>query len=94
MMMEKIRKYIVFSGRVQGVGFRYRASYAARSLGITGWVRNEEDGTVEMEVQGSEAQINRMLSMLHKDSYIRIEKMDTADLPLAEQERGFRVKGY
>lgn len=92
--MEKIRKHIVFGGRVQGVGFRYRASYAARSLGITGWVRNEADGTVEMEVQGSEAQINRMLSMLNHDSYIRIEKMNTTDIPPKEQERGFRVKGY
>ncbi len=93
-MMEKIRRHIIFKGRVQGVGFRYRASYAARSLEITGWVRNDADGSVEMEVQGSEVQINRMLSMLSNDSYIRIDKMDTADIPLEEKERGFRVKGY
>lgn len=92
--METIRRHIIFKGKVQGVGFRYRASYAARSLNITGWVRNEDDGTVEMEAQGSEAQINRMLSMLNKDSYIRIENMDITNLPVEEKERGFKVKGY
>ncbi len=48
----RIRKHIQFYGRVQGVGFRYHATYKARFLGLTGWVRNCYDGTVEMEVQG------------------------------------------
>ena len=39
-----IRKHYWFSGRVQGVGFRYRACYIASSLGVTGWVRNNWDG--------------------------------------------------
>ena len=44
--MEEIRKRIIFHGRVQGVGFRYTAKHLANSLGITGWVKNEWDGTV------------------------------------------------
>lgn len=92
--MEKVRKHIIFTGRVQGVGFRYRASYAARSLGITGWVRNNYDGSVEMETQGNEASIHHMLTMINKDSYIVIEKMDTKKIPLQEQENGFHVRGY
>ena len=51
-MSEMIRKHILFYGRVQGVGFRYHATYKASLLGLTGWVRNLEDGSVEMEVQG------------------------------------------
>lgn len=50
--MAEVRKHIVFHGRVQGVGFRYTAKYLARSLELTGWVTNEWDGTVVMEVQG------------------------------------------
>ena len=50
--MEKIRKHFYFSGRVQGVGFRYRSYYIAQSMGLTGWVRNLWDDRVEMEVQG------------------------------------------
>ena len=52
-----VRKHIVFHGRDQGVGFRYTAKYLAQSLELTGWVRNEWDGTVTMEVQGREALI-------------------------------------
>lgn len=91
--MEKVRKHIVFTGRVQGVGFRYHASYAARGLGITGWVQNNPDGSVEMEVEGSEIQINQMLTMIHRDSYIRIDDMDIKNIPLQEQELRFRVRG-
>ena len=53
--MAEIRQRIVFHGRVQGVGFRYTAKYLARSMNLTGWVKNEYDGTVVMEVQGREA---------------------------------------
>ena len=51
--MEKIRKHFYFSGRVQGVGFRYRSYYIAQSMGLTGWVKNLWDDRVEMEVQGT-----------------------------------------
>ena len=45
-----IRKHIRFFGSVQGVGFRYRARHAADAVGATGWVHNEYDGTVTMEI--------------------------------------------
>ena len=47
-MSDRVRKRIIFYGDVQGVGFRYRALHAANFLGITGWVRNEWDGSVSM----------------------------------------------
>ena len=46
-----IRRHIVFTRSVQGVGFRYRARHAAELYGCTGWVRNEYDGSVVMEIQ-------------------------------------------
>ena len=45
----QIRKHMIFSGEVQGVGFRYRAFVYAQELGLTGWVINLDDGRVEME---------------------------------------------
>ena len=46
-----VRKRIAFAGRVQGVGFRWRAEKAADMFRCTGWCRNEWDGTVSMEIR-------------------------------------------
>ena len=43
--MSEVRKHMIFHGRVQGVGFRYTAKYLARSMNLTGWVKNEYDGS-------------------------------------------------
>lgn len=90
--MDKIRKHILFTGTVQGVGFRYRAYHIAQSLGLTGWVRNTWDDRVEMEIQGTEASIQRLIDLLENQSFIRIEGMETEALPL-QQESGFHIRG-
>lgn len=89
--MAEVRKHIVFHGRVQGVGFRYTAKYLARSLSLTGWVKNEWDGTVTMEIQGREPMVNKLLKGLNRGQFITIEWMDSTEIPL-EQEGGFSVR--
>ena len=86
-----VRRHIYFSGRVQGVGFRFQASWAAKRLDLTGRVRNLDDGRVEMEVQGEPHVIDRMLEALREDSFIRISDIDSAEIPLEEGERKFRT---
>lgn len=88
-----IRKHFYFEGRVQGVGFRYKAMYLASRLGLTGWVDNLWDGRVEMEVQGKAPTIDQMLEKLSGDRFIRIEGIEAAEIPV-ETERGFKMKGY
>lgn len=88
----KQRKHIYFYGRVQGVGFRWKARHAADFLNLTGWVRNLYNGNVEMEVQGEEESIDRLIQILETDRFIRIDKMDVLKLPL-EEERNFKVRG-
>ena len=61
-----LRKRIVFYGQVQGVGFRYRARHAADLYGCTGWVRNEYDGSVTMEIQGTEGQIDQVILAIER----------------------------
>lgn len=87
--MGMVRKHIIFSGRVQGVGFRYTACCLARPMGLTGWVKNLWDGTVEMEVQGDQAAIEAMLERLRGGRFIRVEHMDIRDIPTV-REREFR----
>ena len=86
-----IRRHFRLYGRVQGVGFRYRAYYAARNYGVTGYVRNLYDGSVEMEVQAPEESIDKMFLSIEKGSFIRIEDIEVNDLPVKENEREFRV---
>lgn len=90
-IMSEVRKRIVFHGRVQGVGFRYTAKYLAQSLGLTGWVKNEYDGTVLMEVQGREPLIFKLMEGLNNRMYIQIDWIDSKDISVKE-ERGFRTK--
>lgn len=90
--MAEVRKRINFRGQVQGVGFRYTAKQLAHSLGLTGWVQNEYDGTVTLEVQGREALIDKMLIGLNHNMFIEIEWMDTKELPLETAERDFKSR--
>lgn len=90
--MAMIRKHFVFTGRVQGVGFRYRANHAANGIGVTGWVKNCFDGSVEMEAQGTEEQINRVLVMVNKGEYVMIDNIKTTVVPVVENERGFHIR--
>ncbi|SCY41660.1 acylphosphatase [Lachnospiraceae bacterium XPB1003] len=86
-----VRKYIVFYGAVQGVGFRYRAMHAAGMYGCTGWVRNEWDGSVSMEIQGSEESLDAVITAIGQGRYVMIESMDVQKLTPVEDERGFRT---
>lgn len=87
-----IRKHITFYGSVQGVGFRYRASHAAELYGCTGWVHNEWDGSVSMEIQGSEEAIDQVILAVEAGRYIKIENMDSRTIATDPEERGFRTK--
>ncbi len=87
-----IRKHIYFSGRVQGVGFRFSAAHYARNLGLTGWVRNLSDGRVEMEVQGRESLIAELILSLKNQAYIRIEGVTYEEVPLEVGEMTFSTR--
>ena len=86
-----IRKHIVFNGWVQGVGFRYRASHAADYYGATGWVRNEFDGSVTMEIQGTQEQIDGVIMAIERGAYVKIENMNVKTIPVVKDEFGFRA---
>ena len=87
-----IRRHMIISGDVQGVGFRYRAKYSAVYLGLTGYVRNLYDGRVELEVQGDRELISRFLMEVESVCFINIENIESKDIPVVEEERSFSVR--
>ena len=87
-----IRRHIIFTGRVQGVGFRYRARHAASLYGCTGWVRNEWDGSVTMEIQGEPEAIDRVIHAIGAGRYVQIEGMKDKAIPVVDDERSFRTE--
>ncbi|MCI5868981.1 MAG: acylphosphatase [Dorea sp.] len=83
--MAEVRRKMRFHGRVQGVGFRFTAKYLAQSLGLTGWVENEYDGTVLMEIQGREQLIFELMKGLNRSNFIQIDWIDTEDIPVIQE---------
>ena len=74
----KKRVHVYYSGRVQGVGFRFTAEETARSMGVVGWIKNLRDGRVEMIAEGEEKLLTEFLDAIRtgamrnfiKDVYI------------------------
>ena len=73
-----MRKHLTISGRVQGVGFRNSAQMKAKEMNLYGWVQNNEDGTVELEVEGKEEQLNTYIQQLDEglNKFINVENME------------------
>ena len=86
------RRQVQFHGRVQGVGFRATTRAVASGFAVTGWVRNEADGSVLAEVQGDRAQVELFLAALRArmEGYIAGEA--GASLAPVEGEAGFQIR--
>ena len=87
-----VRFRITFSGRVQGVGFRFECWQLALELGLTGWVENQPDGTVLGEFQGPENRIFYLLSFLESLKRIVIEERVMVEIPLIPNDRSFAYR--
>lgn len=86
-----VRRRFRFSGRVQGVGFRYEARMAAQQLNLVGWVKNEDDGTVLVEAEGKEARIAAFLCAIRYVPRFRVTEVLSEDLPVLGTEKSFRI---
>lgn len=72
------RLHAIVHGRVQGVNFRYYTSQAANSLGLTGWVANRWNGTVEVVAEGPRDKLDQLLAFLHRGPPSAwVERVDT-----------------
>jgi acylphosphatase len=86
------RRYVVL-GRVQGVGFRYFVLDVARREGLTGWVRNREDGAVEIEAQGDAEALQRFeVSVRQGPRSARVDDVVVDSAPVATSRRDFAIE--
>ena len=85
------RYNMIFKGRVQGVGFRYKSYLLANELGLTGDVNNLYDGDVELNIQGDREKIDLFLEKLAKDRFIRIDYIEIKEKELKNDEKKFKL---
>lgn len=91
--MEQIKRYkAVITGNVQGVGLRVFVVDNASKLGITGWVKNMADGTVEMEAQGNLDKLDQLFATIKKGNFIiKVDNIDYTEIDCVE-ETSFIIK--
>lgn len=89
-----IAKKVIFSGRVQGVGFRYSTKRLALGFDIIGWVKNCSDGTVEMQLEGEKEEVDDFIHEIVEESDLAgfVKEHAIAELPPLQNVRGFSIK--
>ena len=91
-MPEVHHAMVYYTGRVQGVGFRYQSMQVAKGFEVTGWVQNLPDGRVLLEVEGGVDEVRAFLAAVQErlDGYIR--KTELTEARRAAQFLGFGIR--
>ena len=93
MMAESIRRYACATGRVQGVGFRMFVRQQAVMNDMTGWVMNMSDGTVTMELQGAQRDIDAAFAAIRAGNmFVRVERLDIEPRDPLADDRDFSIR--
>ena len=86
-----IRKEFHFEGNVQNIGFRFEVQSHSKPLGITGYAKNNDDGSVTTQLQGSLEDINRVILSLQNIDRIQINSITEKEIPLDYYENNFSI---
>lgn len=86
------RHKVYFTGRVQGVGFRYTADRVARQFDVTGFVRNLPDGRVELVAEGLSAELDRFIAAIAEAMAGCIDRAKTSQHPATGEFTGFSIR--
>lgn len=86
------RIWCLFSGHVQGVGFRYTARSIASGFDVRGYVRNLPDGRVELVAEGDPAELNRFVSAIEQRMSGHIDRVERTSTPPTGEFPGFVIR--
>jgi acylphosphatase len=86
-----VRRRVHYSGRVQGVGFRFTAEAIALRFAVTGFVRNLRDGRVELVAEGTAAQLDRLQQAIKEAMHGNIREANATDTPATGEFTSFRI---
>ena len=86
------RRTYHFSGRVQGVGFRYTAQHIARGRPVRGYVRNLPDGRVELVMEAEAQDLDAVVTSLKKEMARNIQRVDVSKAPATGEFRDFSIR--
>lgn len=87
-----IRRTVLYSGTVQGVGFRYTTERVAARFSVSGWVRNLPDGRVELVVEGEPGELDRLVAAVDRAMYGYIRSREVREAPATGECAGFGIR--
>jgi len=91
--MSLVRAHIFVSGRVQGVFFRAETQRKARKFGVSGFVRNLNDGRVEIVAQGEKEEVEKLINWAEKGPFFaKVKNMQVRWEDCREQFQGFEIR--
>lgn len=88
----RVCRRVIYHGRVQGVGFRWTVSRIAQPLGVSGYVRNCADGTVELLAQGAVEPVTSLIEQISVVMSGNIEDVEFTEEPLQADLSGFSIR--
>ncbi len=91
-MPEVLHATVYFSGRVQGVGFRYQTLHVAREFDVAGWVQNLPDGRVLLEVEGVAGQVRDFIAAVQERMTGFVRKTEQSEARRPAQFQGFGIR--
>ncbi len=91
-MVEVYHEMVFFTGRVQGVGFRYQTLQVAKEFEVSGCVRNLPDGRVQLEAEGRRTEVEAFVTAVEERMTGFIRKTERSGAPRAPQFAGFNIR--
>ncbi len=92
-MTEPVRAHVIISGRVQGVFFRMETLEEAKRTGVSGWVKNKQDGTVEAVFEGEKALVDSVIQWCRKGPPAsKVKDITVAWEPYRGEFKGFNIR--